>query len=121
MRLRRASVCGLGVLALGMAGCGMFKRRGGRATAARRSHAAAAEKPAPMSYTQDGNGLPHRAFGSRRSPSGRERRRYPDIGAISRLADGPWIFITDGQGNWRDASNGLPREPTAAAAWISWT
>ncbi len=35
----------------------------------------------------------------------------PDLGAVSRLADGPWIFVGDGKGNWTPASNGLPREP----------
>jgi len=33
-----------------------------------------------------------------------------DLAAISRLADGPWVFRTDGKGNWFDASNGLPRQ-----------
>ena len=36
---------------------------------------------------------------------------FPDLGAISRLADGPWIWKNDGgNGHWTDASAGLPRE-----------
>ena len=34
----------------------------------------------------------------------------PDLGAVSRLADGPWIWTGDGKGHWTDASTGLPRE-----------
>ncbi len=36
---------------------------------------------------------------------------FPDLGAVSRLADGPWIWLGDGKGNWTAASDGLPREP----------
>lgn len=36
---------------------------------------------------------------------------FPDIGAVSRLADGPWIWKGDGKGNWTPAADGLPREP----------
>ena len=35
----------------------------------------------------------------------------PDLGAVSRLADGPWIFVGDGKGKWLPAANGMPREP----------
>lgn len=35
---------------------------------------------------------------------------FADLGAVSRLADGPWIWAGDGKGNWTDASSGLPRE-----------
>src|SRR5262245_45497739 len=35
---------------------------------------------------------------------------FPDIGVVSRLADGPWVFVGDGKGHWTDASSGLPRE-----------
>jgi FG-GAP-like repeat len=114
MRLRRAWVCGLGLVALGMGGCGMFQKKPAAAGSAGKgaaAHTAAAGKPAPMSYTQDGNGLPQsRIWKSQIAFGDVNGDGYPDIGAISRLADGPWIFITDGQGNWRDASNGLPRE-----------
>ena len=34
----------------------------------------------------------------------------PDLGAVTRLADGPWIFIGDGKGDWTPAIDGLPRD-----------
>jgi hypothetical protein len=105
----RGAVCGLGVVAIGLAGCGMFKKDAG---AAKGQPGAAAMKPAPMSYVQDGNGLPtSRIWKSQMAFGDVNGDGFPDIGVISRLADGPWIFVTDGQGNWKDASNGLPREP----------
>lgn len=33
----------------------------------------------------------------------------PDLGAVTRLANGPWIFASDGKGNWLPAADGLPR------------
>jgi hypothetical protein len=36
---------------------------------------------------------------------------FPDLGAVSRLADGPWIWTGDGKGGWTAAAEGLPREP----------
>ena len=36
---------------------------------------------------------------------------FGDLGVISRLADGPWVFVSDGKGNWRPAAEGFPREP----------
>ncbi len=36
---------------------------------------------------------------------------FADLGTVSRLADGPWIWKGDGKGNWVSASDGLPREP----------
>src|SRR5512143_2727988 len=35
---------------------------------------------------------------------------FPDLGAVTRLANGPWIFAGDGNGNWIPAAEGLPRE-----------
>lgn len=105
MRFVRQS---LGVVlpgALVLAGCGLFGGTGGRERRV--------EGPkAPVQYTLASTGLPRGkiwksqfAFGDVNGDG------YPDIGVVSRLADGPWIFIGDGTGNWRDASNGLPREP----------
>ena len=118
MRIRRASVYGLGVLAAGLAGCGMFKKEagGGKAQPA----AVAALKPAPMSYVFDGNGLPtSRIWKSQIATGDVNGDGFPDIGAISRLADGPWIFVTDGHMAWHDASNGLPREPYCGGGMAS--
>jgi hypothetical protein len=109
--MRRASVCGLVVLVAGMAGCGLFKKKGGP-TGAGQPATAAAGKAAPMSYVAIGEGLPHsRIWKSQVAFGDVNGDGLPDIGVVSRLADGPWIFINDGQGGWRDASNGLPREP----------
>lgn len=35
---------------------------------------------------------------------------FPDLGTVSRLADGPYIWRGDGKGTWESASEGLPRE-----------
>jgi hypothetical protein len=35
---------------------------------------------------------------------------FADLGAVTRLADGPGIFAGDGNGNWTPASDGLSRE-----------
>src|SRR5262245_26466211 len=100
---KSGAVWGLGVLAVGLAGCGMFKQEPAAAT--KGQPMAAAIKPAPMSYVQDGNGLPtSRIWKSQMAFGDVNGDGYPDLGAISRLADGPWIFVTDGQGNWKDAS-----------------
>ena len=67
--------------------------------------------PAPVQYAQASQGLPTSkiwksqiAFGDVNGDG------FPDIGAVSRLADGPYIWIGDGKGHWTDASSGLPRE-----------
>jgi hypothetical protein len=66
---------------------------------------------APVRYAPASEGLPtvriwksHIAFGDINGDG------FPDIGAVSRLADGPWIWKGDGKGHWTDASAGLPRE-----------
>jgi hypothetical protein len=105
----RVWVCGLGLLAV--AGCGVFKREeGGKAaTAAAKAPPAAA---APMQYQDASNGLPgNRIWKSQVAFGDVNGDGYPDLGVVSRLADGPWIFVGDGQGNWKEAANGLPREP----------
>ncbi len=68
--------------------------------------------PPPVRYSAARDGLPttriwksHIAFGDINGDG------FPDIGAVSRLADGPWIWQGDGKGHWTDASSGLPREP----------
>src|SRR5262245_26163790 len=111
MSMRLASVFGMGLLAVGLAGCGVFKKEA-KTEPGQPAAVAAAIKPAPMVYVEDGNGLPtSRIWKSQMATGDVNGDGFPDIGAISRLADGPWIFVTDGQGNWREAANGLPREP----------
>jgi len=116
MRVRRASLVGVGLLAVGLGGCGFLKNeeaKGGDAAAQPGAAAVAAPAgPAPMSYAADGNGLPQsRIWKSQIAFGDINGDGYPDLGAISRLADGPWIYVTDGKGNWKEAANGLPREP----------
>lgn len=75
---------------------------------------AAGEAPAanaPVAYTPAREGLPstriwksHIAFGDVNKDS------LPDLGVVSRLSDGPHIFVGDGKGNWRAYDQGLPRE-----------
>jgi hypothetical protein len=69
------------------------------------------QPPAPMAYEEAREGLPKTkiwksqiAFGDINNDG------CADIGAVSRLADGPYIFKGDCKGNWTDASAGLPRE-----------
>ncbi len=67
--------------------------------------------PPPVQYVPASDGLPTAkiwksqiAFGDINGDG------FPDIGAVSRLADGPYIWVGDGKGHWTDASSGLPRE-----------
>jgi hypothetical protein len=71
----------------------------------------AAKPPAPMQYASARDGLPtsriwksHICFGDINGDG------FADIGAVSRLADGPYIWTGNGKGQWTDASSGLPRE-----------
>jgi hypothetical protein len=65
----------------------------------------------PVTYTPAREGLPkgkiwksQMAFGDINGDG------FADLGTISRLADGPYVWRGDGKGNWVSASNGLPRE-----------
>lgn len=65
----------------------------------------------PLVYTNQSNGLPKSviwksqiAFGDVNGDG------FDDIAAISRLHDGPYVWLSDGAGNWTNASQGLPRE-----------
>jgi len=64
-----------------------------------------------MHYVPARDGLPtSRIWKSQMAFGDIDGDGYPDIGVVSRLADGPWIFRGDGKGHWTDASSGLPRE-----------
>lgn len=72
----------------------------------------ASHRVASLRYEAAANGLPKSkiwksqiAFGDINGDG------VPDLGAMSRLADGPWIWTNDGKGSWTPASEGLPREP----------
>lgn len=105
--LRTGWVCGAGAVALAvLAGCSAKER--GATTGGTTSAGAAA----PMAYTDANKGLPAgRIWKSQMALGDVNGDGLPDIGVVSRLADGPWVFVGDGQGNWREFANGLPREP----------
>ncbi|MGH7785713.1 MAG: FG-GAP repeat domain-containing protein [Candidatus Binatia bacterium] len=111
MEMRRTAWCGVGLLALAMAGCGLFKKD---ATTGKAAAPAGQAKigAAPMSYSSANKGLPSgRIWKSMVAFGDVNGDGLPDVGLVSRLADGPWIFINNGDGSWREAANGLPREP----------
>jgi hypothetical protein len=77
------------------------------------SRGAAGAKPgsSALRYTPAREGLPSgRIWKSQIAFGDVNGDRLPDIGVVSRLADGPWIFVVDGRGTWSPASEGLPRE-----------
>lgn len=64
-----------------------------------------------VSYTPARDGLPTGKIWKTQMAFGDiDGDGFPDLGTISRLADGPYIWRGDGKGNWTDASAGLPRE-----------
>jgi len=114
MRMGIGWVCGAGALAVSLAGCSMFggKPEAPGTKAKHKEMASSVGGPAPMSYTAADNGLPAgRIWKSQMALGDVNGDGLDDIGVVSRLADGPWIFVGDGKGNWKDFANGLPREP----------
>src|SRR6185436_1648780 len=72
--------------------------------------AAADEKP-PVNFSPAREGLPKgKIWKSQIAFGDIDGDGNADLGTISRLADGPYIWRGDGKGNWTSASNGLPRE-----------
>lgn len=66
---------------------------------------------APLRYVPARDGLPTaKIWKSQIAMGDINADGFADVGVVSRLADGPWIFRTDGKGHWSDASTGLPRE-----------
>lgn len=62
-------------------------------------------------YTPARNGLPMgKIWKSQIAFGDIDQDGFADLGAVSRLADGPFIWKGDGKGNWVEASSGLPRE-----------
>lgn len=65
----------------------------------------------PVTYTAARDGLPKgKIWKSQIAFGDIDGDGFADLGTISRLADGPYIWRGDGKGNWTNASNGLPRE-----------
>lgn len=110
MKRVRVSVLGLGVVVLGLGGCA--KKQPAPQAAAPAGQPAAEAMPALVHYAPASNGLPQsRIWKSQIAFGDVNGDGLPDLGAVSRLADGPWIWVTDGKGSWTPAANDLPREP----------
>ena len=94
----------MGLLVLSLSGCGATCRT------------EPSTKPASLSsdhlqYVAAANGLPQtRMWKSHIAFADVNGDGFPDLGAVTRLADGPWIFTGDGNGNWTPAIDGLPRD-----------
>lgn len=87
--------------------CGATKSPAGNSLAA----TAAAAGPAPVHYAPARSGLPSsKIWKSQMAIGDIDRDGFPDLGTVSRLADGPYIWRNNGDGTWTSASNGLPRE-----------
>jgi len=70
-----------------------------------------AKAPAPVRYSAANQGLPtSRIWKSQIAFGDINADGLPDLGAVSRLADGPWIWKNDGAGKWSTAADGMPRE-----------
>lgn len=103
-------VCG-GVAVLAMTGC--IKKGPEKASAGGGSAGAGKSVTvhSPVKFTPARNGLPtSRIWKSQIAFGDVNGDGFPDLGGVSRLADGPWIWLNDGSGNWTPASEGLPRE-----------
>jgi hypothetical protein len=73
--------------------------------------AAPAKGTGPLVYENASQGLPKSVIWKSQLDFGDVNGDgNSDIGAISRLHDGPYVWLSDGKGNWTNASNGLPRE-----------
>ncbi len=113
MKNTNVSVLAAGVTLLCLGGC-LKKQPAPEPSGHRKVDAApvAAAGPSRVQYTAARAGLPEGqiwksqiAFGDINGDG------FADLGAVSRLADGPWIFTSNGKGEWARAANNLPREP----------
>jgi hypothetical protein len=114
MKVAYALVPAAGLVALVACGCSLLGQSKGHEEKKVEAAAtgATAAPLSPLQYTLASNGLPkgniwksHIAFGDVNGDG------IPDLGAVSRLADGPWIWVSDGKGDWKPFADGLPREP----------
>lgn len=66
---------------------------------------------APVTFTAARDGLPSQYIWKTQLRFGDVNGDgFADVAAVSRLADGPYVWLSDGQGQWTNASDGLPRE-----------
>lgn len=110
MRIRNSYVFGVGALVVCLSACAK-KAAVPEAGATIGKSASAAGASSRLRYTPAREGLPSgRIWKSQMAFGDVNGDNLPDIGVVSRLADGPWIFVGDGKGHWSPASEGLPRE-----------
>jgi hypothetical protein len=65
----------------------------------------------PLVYQNQSQGLPKSVIWKSQIDFGDVNGDgFDDIAAVSRLYDGPYVWLSDGKGNWTNSSKGLPRE-----------
>lgn len=112
MKISHVLVLGLGMVGMLLSGCLKKQPAPGTAAPSRAAAQTGAGGASPVVYKEAREGLPStRIWKSQITFGDINGDGYGDLGVISRLADGPWIFVSDGQGNWKAAAEGLPREP----------
>jgi len=93
-------------LAMGLGGCAMTAQGPKSATAP------AVAGKAALHYEIASTGLPENKIWKSQVEFGDVNGDGNlDMAAVSRLADGAWVWLGDGKGGWTAAGNGLPREP----------
>lgn len=112
MKISYVSVLGLVLVGVCLIGCARKQPAPDTESARRVAAGTAPTGPSPVRYTEAAGGLPTtRIWKSQISFADINGDGFGDLGAISRLADGPWIYVSDGKGTWRPAADGFPREP----------
>ena len=96
---------------LSAAGCSQLAGTGDLAKKSAKQVVATAVNSGGLSYVSASKGLPtgniwksQVAFGDINGDGA------ADLAAVSRLADGAWAWIGDGDGSWKAAGEGMPRE-----------